>query len=245
MIRAVIIDDEPKVAKALEIVINRTNSDIEVTGIATNARDGVKLVKELKPDVLFLDVQMPVYSGFEVLEYIDADNVFVIFATAYQEFAIKAIRKKAFDYLLKPFDSEEVRLCLQRVRNTMSKGKNEKEIVPAKISHQKIITDRISIPVKDGMLFIKTSDIVRIEGSGSYSYIFTDHKEKHLVSKSLKEMEDQLDMTLFHRCHNSHIVNLSKIKKYIRNDGHFVQMQDGSMAEISRTRKDEFLSLIC
>ncbi|HYG53154.1 MAG TPA: LytTR family DNA-binding domain-containing protein [Flavobacteriales bacterium] len=244
MITAVIVDDELKGAQSLEILLKKADAGIAVRGIATNALDGIKLVKENDPEILFLDVQMPGHSGFEVLEHIDRDHVFVIFTTAHQEYAIQALRKKAFDYLLKPIDPEELAESIARVRKALQNETTSEPIIVSSKQKRGTGVYKLSIPVKEGVLFLNQDDIVRIEGSGSYSYIYMDNKEKHLVSKSLKELSDNLNEELFFRCHNSHIIHIGKVKKFIRTDGNFVQMEDGSMAEVSRTRKDEFMSLV-
>jgi two-component system LytT family response regulator len=244
MLNAIIVDDEIKGAQSLEILLKKVDPGIKIAGIATSALDGIRLVKETNPDILFLDVQMPTHSGFEVLEHIDCDKIFVVFTTAHAEFAIQALRKKAFDYLLKPIDPEELRASVNRVHKAITEDKSVEKEIAFKSTTSVTNANKLSIPVKDGVLFLNQGDIVRIEGSGAYSYIFMGNKEKHLVSKSLGELSGMLNEALFFRCHNSHIIHIGKVKKFIRNDGNFVQMEDGSMAEVSRTKKDEFMALV-
>ena len=241
-LKCVIIDDEPKGAKSLEIILHKCCPEIEVEGNAHNALDGITLVKKINPDIIFLDIQMPVHSGFDVLEHINRDHSFIVFVTAHEQYTLQALKKQVFDYLLKPVDPEELKSCVQRIQACIEK--KEPGIENRKAKRESITKEKLSIPVKEGFLYLKQEEIVRIEGSGSYSYIFMTNKEKHLVSKSLKELEDQLDPHVFYRCHNSHIVNISMVKKFVREDGFFVHLADGSVVEVSRTKKDEFVSML-
>ncbi|HXB42389.1 MAG TPA: LytTR family DNA-binding domain-containing protein [Bacteroidia bacterium] len=228
MIKAIIVDDESKSIKNLEFLITAHCKDVSIVKTANNALEAVKLILQEKPDVVFLDVQMPGYNGFDVLEQIKEIEVKIIFTTAHKEYAIEALRKGAFDYLLKPIDVEDLKNCLNRVT-----GKVNKSSV--------IYPNTIELSVKDGIIFIKPKDIVRLEASGSYTTIYLDNGVKHLASKSMKEYEKFLDPTLFYRCHNSHVINLKKVVKFISNNGLFAEMNNGSVAEIAKKNKEEFL----
>jgi two-component system LytT family response regulator len=233
-LKAVIIDDETKGAKTLEMIIQQHCPQVVVEYIAYNALEGIKAIREYEPEIVFLDIRMPVNSGFEVLEHIDASKVFVIFTTAHEEYALQALRERAFDYLLKPIDPEELQQCIARVSKAAGERTGDKTNPPK----------NLSVPVKEGLLIIKQDQILRIEASGSYSYIFLTNGEKHIVSKSLKELEEQLDGAFLFRCHNSHIVNTRMVKKFIKTDGFFAQLEDGSTVEISRAKKDEFIEKV-
>lgn len=237
-LKAVIVDDELNGAEALRELLLSVFPELEVREIATNAFDGIKAVKKHQPEVLFLDINMPRHSGFEVLEHIDRRDLFIVFTTAHEEYAINAIRNNAFDYLLKPIDADELDSCLKRIRNAVLFDRKVSENLDRNKAGSR---SNLNIPVKEGILIIKQEKIVRIEGSGSYSYIFLEGGQKHIVSKSLGELETDLDEDYFFRCHNSHIIHLNKISRFIKTDGNFIEMEDRSKAEVSRSRKDELL----
>jgi two-component system LytT family response regulator len=231
---AIIIDDEKKLAESLEIMLGKINEEITCVGIAHNAMDGIKLINSLKPQVVFLDINMPQHSGFDLLEAIGDKDFIVIFTTAHEEYAIQAIKHKAFDYLLKPIDMDELKTCVQKIKKEISSKKK-------KHPHSVDKPLQVQIPVKEGTLLIKQEEIIHIEANGSYSTIHMSNAEKHLVTKNLKAMEELLHPDLFFRCHNSHIIHLHKIKKVLKTDGLFLEMEDGSVIEVSRNKKDELL----
>lgn len=231
MIKAVLVDDEHKSILNLEILLTEYCNNVQIVGRANNAIEAVKVILTEKPDVIFLDVQMPGYSGFDVLEQIKETNAKIIFTTAHKDYAINAIKKGAFDYLLKPLDIEELKNCVKRAADEIVK-----QSTPAKN-----VAKLIELSVKDGIIFIAPENIVRIEASGSYTTFHLIDDIKHMASKSMKEYELFLDPTFFYRCHNSHIINLRKVKKFVSKDGLYAEMSDGSMPEISRKNKEEFL----
>lgn len=234
MITAILVDDEEKSLKNLKILLEEHCKDVKIVATASNALQAVKSILHEKPDVVFLDVQMPGYSGFDVLEHIKETEVAIIFTTAHKEYAINALRKGAFDYLLKPVDTEELIQCVKRIREKINAGES-KRAAPASFNNI------IELSVKDGIIFIKQEQIIRLEASGSYTAFILENNVKHLVSKSMKEYEALLDSTVFFRCHNSHIVNLKKVVKFTHNNGYFAELSNGSLIEIARRNKDLFL----
>ncbi|WP_317900178.1 LytR/AlgR family response regulator transcription factor [Aurantibacillus circumpalustris] len=234
MLSAILVDDEEKSLKNLTILLNEYCNNVEIINTASNALQAVKLILSNKPDLVFLDVQMPGYNGFDVLEQIGEVSSTVIFTTAHKEYAINALRKGAFDYLLKPIDGDDLKNCILRATEKISKEKNL-DLSP---NANKGI---IELSVKDGIIFIRQEKIVRLEASGSYTVFFMDNDIKHLVSKSMKEYEALLDPTVFFRCHNSHIINLKMVAKFNNNNGYFAELTNGSVVEIARRSKDLFL----
>lgn len=228
MIRTIIVDDENKSIKNLEFLINNYFKEVEIVNTASNALEAIKLILQEEPDIVFLDIQMPGYSGLDVLEHLDGIKSKIIFTTAHKDYAIQALRKGAFDYLLKPIDVDDLKACLDRAAE-----KDYKK--PSHYSHT------LELSVKDGIIFIKVDEIVRLEASGSYTMIYLDNHTKHMASKSMKEYEKFLDPILFYRCHNSHIIHLGKVAKFVSNYGLFAEMSDGSTAEIAKRNKEEFL----
>jgi len=229
MATAIIVDDENKSIKNLEFLIQNYCKEINVVNTANNALEAVKIILQEKPDIIFLDVQMPGYSGFDVLDQLQGIEAKIIFTTAHKEYAIQALRKGAFDYLLKPVDVEDLKNCVDRVLEKINKRAEEYPGI-------------LELSVKDGIIFINPQDIVRLEASGSYTTIHLDNNIKHLASKSMKEYEKLLNPVAFYRCHNSHVINLKKVVKFVSNNGLFAEMNNGSMAEIARKNKEEFLT---
>lgn len=230
MITAVLVDDEPKSIQNLELLLGGCAPEVRVAGRAANALEAVQLILNLRPTVVFLDVHMPGYSGFDVLSHIGSTDALVIFTTAHKNYAIAALRKGAFDYLLKPVDTEELRNCIDRV-------KEESLQRASKQGGQSMI----ELSVKDGIIFVRTAELVRLEASGSYTEFYMDNNTKHVASRSLKEYESMLDHGCFFRCHNSHIINLTKVVRYIHSNGYFAELSNGAMIEIARKNRDIFL----
>lgn len=230
MITAVLVDDEPKSIQNLELLLGSCAPEVQVTGRAANALEAVQLILSLRPTVVFLDVHMPGYSGFDVLSHIGDTEALVIFTTAHKNYAIAALRKGAFDYLLKPVDTEELRNCIDRVRD-------ERVRRASRHGGQAMI----ELSVKDGIIFVRTAELVRLEASGSYTEFYMDNNSKHVASRSLKEYESMLDPACFFRCHNSHIINLTKVVRYIHSNGYFAELSNGAMIEIARKNRDLFL----
>jgi two-component system LytT family response regulator len=231
MLRAIIIDDEPIGITALEILIEKYTPGIKVVATATDPKKGIQLIEDYEPNIVFLDISMPKMNAFELLESLTYKNFKLVFTTAHQEYAIKAIKNRAFDYLLKPIDIQELQAC---VANIISESPKE---APAATPSINII----ELSVKDGIIFVHPQDIIRIEASGSYTVFYLANQVKHMVSKNLKEVESMLEAPYFFRCHASHIINLLKVTKMISTGGLYAQMNDGSMPEISRRNKDSFL----
>jgi len=232
MLRAVIIDDELSGLNALQLLIDKHVEHIKVVASTTKAMQGISIIEDYRPEIVFLDISMPDINGFALLKQLEYRDFNLIFTTAHEEYAIQAIKHNAFDYLLKPIDAHELQNCVSKIM---------KESDRTKVLNKTAFPNTIGLSVKDGIIFIKHSEIVRLEASGSYTVFYLDNKTKHIASKSLKEYEAQLNPSVFYRCHNSHLVNLKKVMKFVSNDGLFAQMTDGSAAEIARKNKDQFL----
>lgn len=231
MLRAVIIDDEDSGISALQLLIAKHVGHVKVVATATNAEEGIAVIESYQPEIVFLDISMPEVNGFSMLKKLQHKNFNLVFTTAHEEYAIQAIRHNASDYLLKPIDVNELIDCIAKITT------EEKPRTREKVTY----SSTIPLSVKDGVIFIKISQIIRLEASRSYTTFYLDNKIKQVASKSLKEYELQLDPALFYRCHNSHLVNLGKVVKLISGNGFLAQMTDGSTAEIARKNKDHFL----
>lgn len=230
MIRAILIDDEPIGLNTLKILIERLEMDVFVVATASDPEKGIELIESFRPDVVFLDVNMPKMNGFELLDKVVYKDFKLVFTTAHQEYAIKAIKSKAQDYLLKPIDAQDLKECIEKI---------ELELMPAdKMGRSRSL---IELPVNDGIVFLKQNQIIRLEASGSYTIIYMKDGVKHTASKNLKYFECLLDPVCFYRCHNSHIININEVVKLVSSDGYFALMSDQSLPDVSRKQKDELL----
>jgi two-component system, LytTR family, response regulator len=240
----VVIDDEADAVDFITSIISEYCPGLEVSGKAHNVKDGVQLIKEIKPDLVFLDVEMPHGTGFDLLTYFPKKDFDVVFITAFNHYAIKAIKFSAVDYILKPININEFIEAANKVtekRSDVAFRDNENfEVLLENIrsSHP----TRLVIPTSDGKEYLNPNDIIRIEADRSYSWFFINDKRKILVSRHLKEFQDLLNDRNFFRPHNSHLINLDFVKKYVRHDGGYIEMADASQVPISRNRKDLFLA---
>jgi len=232
MLKTIIIDDELIGINALKILIEKYTDGIDIIATTTDPEHGIQLIEEHKPDVVFLDVTMPKMSGFDLLEKLSFKQFKLVFTTAHQEYAIKAIKNRAHDYLLKPIDIDELKSCVKKIVSGLPRSAESTKSAPGGI---------VELSVKDGIIFIKPQDIIRLEASGSYTTFYLENGIRHVASKNLKECESLLDPALFCRCHQSHVINLRKVQKMVNSNGLFAQMTDGSMPEIGKKNKDMFL----
>jgi two-component system, LytTR family, response regulator len=240
----IIIDDEPDAVDFISSIIAEYCPDLEVVGKANNVKDGVQLISEIKPELVFLDVEMPNGTGFDLLTHFPEKNFDVVFITAFNHYAIKAIKFSAVDYILKPINIKEFIEAVNRVvykRSTDSFINNEN--IEALLENIRTsYPTRLVIPTSDGREYLNPKNIIRIEADRSYTWFFINDNRKILVSKNLKEFQDLLNDRNFFRPHNSHLINLDFVKKFIRQDGCYIEMTDGSQIPISRNRKDLFLA---
>lgn len=243
MLTAIIIDDEPKGRLALRQKLKDYCPDVTVTGEAGDGEEGLRLIEQLRPGIVFLDIEMPRMSGFDMLLRVHQQNFHLIFSTAYDHYAIKAIRFAAFDYLLKPVDIEELRTVIQRIRAS-EQNDNTAMRIEVLAHNLKHTLNKIAIPTMDGLLFFNIGDIIHIEAQSNYTVFSFVNRPKLTVSKTLKEFEDLLPADLFFRPHHSHIINLQFIKRYIKGDGGQIEMNNGDYVDVSRRKKEEFLKLI-
>jgi len=246
MIRVVIIDDERDAINSIELIINEYCTNAEVVGTAASAADGRNIILSQQPDLVFLDIEMPRGNGFDLLEMLPERNFEIIFITAYNNFAIKAFKYSAIDYILKPIDIEEF---IEAVDKAEKRINDKKQPAPRGFSKYDVLLDnirtskptKIMVPTSEGQIYIEIKEISRIEAEGSYSMLYLTNDSKILVSKNLKEFETMLGDSDFFRPHNSHLINLEHVKKYVVKDGGYIEMTDGTIVPISRRRKEFFI----
>jgi two-component system LytT family response regulator len=243
MIRAIIIDDEKAGAEVLQFLINENCPGIQILSMEHSVESAITSINKFKPDLIFLDIEMPTGTGFDVIQSTREINYETIFITAYEHYAVKAFKTNAIDYLLKPIDVDElinaVKSAEKRI-NSLNKNNNTaiESLILSAIQKNK----KISIPSQEGILWIDLDDIIRFEAESNYTHIYIKNKKKIMVAKTLKSFEDQLPNTIFCRIHSAHLINLNEIDRYIKGDGGIAVLKDGSNIPVSRANKTELLT---
>jgi two-component system LytT family response regulator len=245
MITAIIIDDELKSRQGLETMLTEMVKDVSVIATAESVTIGIKAIEKHQPDLVFLDVEMPKNDGFELFNAIHPINFEVIFTTAHEQYALKAFRTTAIDYLLKPIDLDELVNAVKKVEEKRSNDTVNKnfEVFMNNLKSNSA-NQQIAISSSDGLLFIKIENIVYLRGDGAYTYFFLKTGERITTSKNLKEYEDLLAEYDFFRVHKSYLINLHEMKKYVRGEGGYVVMSNGDSADVSKRRKEAFLAAL-
>ncbi|HNP49564.1 MAG TPA: LytTR family DNA-binding domain-containing protein [Bacteroidia bacterium] len=242
MISALIVDDEKKNRDSLRKLIAEYCPEVNVAGEASSVEEARVACTKLKPDLVFLDVEMPKGSGFDLLRQFDPIPFKVIFVTAHSHYAIKAIRFAALDYLLKPVDTDDLIAAVKKATtNGTSSASVQYKSLFENLNTQSLI--KLAIPIRDGFAFLSPDEIIRLQADGTYTHLFTKD-QKYTGARNIKEYEQMLSDHCFFRSHHSHLINLKHVKKFSRLDGYFVEMSDGSQAEISRRKKEEFIELM-
>lgn len=240
-LNCLIVDDESNGRAILSALIEKFCPGLHIAGVAQNAEQATQLIQELKSDLVFLDINMPGKSGFELLEQLPEINFEVIFVTAHDNYALKAFRFSAIDYLLKPIDVEELKAAVKKAEEKIVAKAGNTERYQHFFQNIKNIQnpfDKIALATRDGLIFIKISEIIRCESDVNYTWFFLENKEKVLASKTLKEFEEMLEEYNFFRTHKSHLINLSHLSRYVKGEGGSVIMSDGSEVEVSRRNKE-------
>jgi len=239
MINAIIIDDERHSCDALKMLLGKCRQQVHVAAICYSGEEGLRKITELKPQLVFLDIEMPHMNGFQMLQQLPAINFELIFTTSYDQYAITAFKFSALDYLLKPIDREELEKAVQKVSKKINPPVSQQlEILLQKINQPAITVQRIALPTMQGLEFVPVESIISCSSSNNYTEFFLKDKKKLLVSRTLKEAEDMLVDHSFIRVHNSHIVNLNAITRYVKGEGGYLVMADGSSVDVSRSRKE-------
>ncbi len=245
MIKAIIIDDEKFCIEVLEELLREHCPAIEIVATCQGAEEGIKAIGQEHPNLVFLDIEMPRMSGFDMLEKLMPVEFDIIFTTAYDNYAIRAFKYSAMDYLLKPIDAGDLKLAvgkylLPRAQHNYSVQmellkENIRELDPSHIR-------RIAIPTTEGLIMQPIADIMYCEANSNYTILHLRNRNKITSSKTLKEYEEILEPHHFYRVHHSHLINLNYVEKYIKGDGGYVLMSDNSTISISRSRKDAFVA---
>lgn len=246
-LRAILVDDESNCLKMLEWELKDKCPEVNIVRTCSTGKAALLAIKEEKPDIVFLDIEMPYLNGFEVLELVPEINFEVIFTTAYDRFAVRAFKSSATDYLLKPIDGEELRVAVDKVLKKKATNAPNldvsfllQQLEDAKNNRVK----RVAIPTGENITFVDVNDVVYCQSDGNYCHIYMKGEQKLFVSKTLKELEEILGEEMFFRVHNSNLVNLKEIINYSRNDGGVITMSNDAKVRVSRSRKDRLFELL-
>lgn len=246
MIRALLIDDEQECLNALEFDLRNHCPEIEIVDICQGGKQGIKSIHKYKPDMVFLDIDMPMISGFDLLDMVGDIDFSVVFTTAYDKYALKAFKISATDYLLKPIDVDELKKAIQKVKDRQS-IKSPQDQVSFLLNQLKALEDdnvkKIALPTFEGTEFINLKDIIYCQSDGAYSYVHFVDGGNLYISKTLRYLEDALCDYHFFRTHNSYIVNTDFMKKYVKADGGYLLLTTGKQIKVSRSKKEEIVNL--
>ncbi|TYA52414.1 LytR/AlgR family response regulator transcription factor [Formosa maritima] len=242
MIKAVIVDDEPKAIQSLSWELASFDNEIQVIETFTKPEEAIAYLKKNTPDCLFLDINMPTMDGFQFLDCFSQKDFAVIITTAYNEYALKALKNEAIDYLLKPIDSDDLKETIKKVKkfhtNNISATRVEEVLLNFNANLKK---QKVTINTDGKLVFLNVDDILYIESDGNYSTFIMINNQKMVVTKKIKEVDALLPKNYFFRIHNSYIINLNKIKEFVKSEG-YVVMDSNDKIPVARQRKTDFLS---
>lgn len=238
--KAIIIDDEPDNVQLLSLQLARHCPQVEVIGQYTDSLEGLKAIRKLSPALLFLDIEMPILNGFALLEKVGEINFGIIFITAYDQYAVKAFRFSALDYLLKPVDTIDLVTAVRKAEQYSRVSPGQIELLrhyypSANVAH------RIALPHSHGVVFVDLSQILYCESDSNYTRIYLENKEQYLISKTLGDVQEVLEGQNFVRVHRQYLVNLGHIQKLIKGEGTYLVLSNGSRIPLSRQQKDRLL----
>jgi two-component system LytT family response regulator len=245
MIKCILVDDESNSLEMMEWLLKTYCPEVTIQAMCNSAEAGIEAIHKHKPDVVFLDIEMPHMNGFDMLEQFDRLFFDVVFCTAYDQFAIKAFKYSALNYLLKPVDPDDLKETIRRIDER--KGVPTREQIELLLQNvkgaNKSTVSRIALTTNDGMIFVSTQDIIYCEAESNYTNIMLAGGKKIMVSKVLKDIDEALTGPDFFRVHNSFLINLNRIKKFVRGEGGYVIMDNDATISISRSRRQEFMEL--
>jgi two-component system, LytTR family, response regulator len=243
MIKAILIDDEVHCLETLSLLLKEYCPNVQLLEQCRSAKKGMEAIEKLKPDLVFLDIEMPTMNGFELLEQFTEIHFAIIFTTSYDQYAIKAIRFSALDYLLKPIDPNELISAVKKVQEQRHLPMAEQfQMLLKQVQGKEHHFNKIAVPTFEGFELIPADQVLYCEANDNYAHLFLKNKTKIIACRTLKEMEEQLqDFPFFVRVHHSYMVNLNEVTKYVRGEGGYLVMSDGSTVSVSRSRKDSLL----
>lgn len=242
MLNIVIVEDEKHNREDLRTQLSELDPSLKVVGEAASKTEALQVIHQSQPDLVLMDIELHEGTGFDVLNELPQTNFEVIFTTAFEHYALKAIKFSSLDYLLKPINSEELRTAIEKARLKKDEELRRKQLeVLLSTLDQKQEQRNICLSTADGIEFIQTSQIQYCEANGSYTNFFLKGGQKLIVSKNLKEYESLLNDHDFMRVHNSFLINLKEVKRFVKSDGGYILMKDGQTISISQKKREDFL----
>ena len=243
-IRILIVDDEALCRDALRIFLSTGCPEAAIVGDAASVAEATERLNDLSPDLILLDVDLGDGTGFDLLDRFFRPNFKVIFTTAHDEFALRAFRYSALDYLLKPVDPEELIASVRKAAIINKPEEYQRQLDQLRHNTSTRSFDRITLNTGDGLLFIGTAEITRLEAQGNYSFVFLENGERHLAAQSLAGFEEMLPAPPFFRAHQSHLVNTAFVRKLAKEEGDNLIMADKSIIPLARRRKEAFMGIM-
>lgn len=245
MIRCILIDDEKNALEMMEWLLKTYCPEVEIAAMCNSSEQGVEMISKLKPEVVFLDIEMPNMNGFDMLEKFETISFDVVFCTAYDQFAIKAFKYSALDYLLKPVDPDDLKAAVKRIQQKRSAPSRQQFDLLLQTMKQgnKTTPQRVALTTGDGLIFVPTSDIIYCEAESNYTNVVLSGGKKILVSKVLKDIDEVLSGPDFYRVHSSFLININRIKKLVRGDGGYIVMDNDAIVNISRSKRQDFMEM--
>jgi two-component system LytT family response regulator len=237
---AVIVDDQAQARELLATLLSKQHPHIDILGQADNVADGEKLVRQTQPELVFLDVEMPGATGFELLKLTPDIDFAVVFITAHHEYAVHAFEVSAIDYLLKPLSATALAQAVEKVQKHTDRLKYEKQLSALQENIQSKFIKRLALPTTDGLLFVEAEDIIYLRAEGSYTQIIFSDREPLLVTRKIKYFDEHLSHPCFFRTHRSFLINLNKVRQYLRSESSIV-MENKAVVALARDKKEQFL----
>ena len=238
MIRAIIVDDEPYCCDTLETMLEKYCPGIELVAACHSGEEAIEVINRHQPDLVFLDIEMPRMNGFDMLQKMGNIRFEIIFTTSFDQYALKAIRFSALDYLLKPIDKDDLQAAVQKViQRTQKPITQQLQLLMQKLQQPTNPINKIALPTLEGLQMVQVESILYCESDSNYTTFFLKGKQKIIVSRTLKEMEELLADYSFARVHNSYLVNLAEVDKYVKGEGGYLVLNDGSSINVSASRK--------
>jgi two-component system LytT family response regulator len=244
MIRSILIDDEAHCIESLTLDIQKYCPEIDIIGQSTSSKEGLKKINDLKPQLVFLDIEMPWMNGFELLEILAPIDFEVIFVTAYDSYALKAFKVSAIDYLMKPIDKDDLIKAIEKVKAKIAKGQKSNIHTLLESYFNSTKQKKVIFSEKDKQQIIDPSEIMYIKADGNYSIIHLENKKPLTISITLKAVEEKLNDEHFLRVHHSYVVNMDKVFQLVKSDGGYILMNDSTIIPISRSKKSDLQSYI-
>jgi two-component system LytT family response regulator len=237
------VDDELYSAGFLELQLRKNCPEVQILAVCNDSQEGLEKIRELKPDLIFLDIEMPGINGFQLLEALDDQHFMLIFTTAYDKYAFRAFRYSALDYLLKPINAAELLTAIDKAKNRHYELKQQLDIFQQHIQYPNL-HGKIALPNQHGYLIVEIDHIILVESQGNYSTVHIMDEKPLMITKAIGDVEEALMQAGFYRVHRKFLVNLQYVREYIKRDGGLLVMKNGQIVPIARSRKEEFGQLI-